>query len=48
MIAYYGKLLDRYPILSIEDGLSEVDWKGWRMLTEKLGERVQLVGDDIL
>ena len=47
MIAYYGKLLDRYPILSIEDGLSEVDWKGWRMLTEKLGERVQLVGDDI-
>ena len=47
MIAYYGKLLDRYPILSIEDGLSEVDWKGWRLLTEKLGERVQLVGDDI-
>ncbi|MDF2458502.1 MAG: eno [Nitrospira sp.] len=47
MIAYYGKLLDRYPILSIEDGLSEVDWKGWRMLTEKLGKRVQLVGDDI-
>jgi enolase len=47
MIAYYGQLLDRYPILSIEDGLSEVDWKGWRMLTEKLGERVQLVGDDI-
>ena len=47
MIAYYAKLLDRYPILSIEDGLSEVDWKGWKMLTEKLGERVQLVGDDI-
>ena len=47
MIAYYGKLLDRYPILSIEDGLSEVDWKGWKMLTEKLGQRVQLVGDDI-
>ena len=47
MIAYYGKLLDRYPILSIEDGLSEVDWKGWKMLTDKLGERVQLVGDDI-
>ena len=47
MIAYYAKLLDRYPILSIEDGLSEVDWKGWKMLTEKLGQRVQLVGDDI-
>ena len=47
MIAYYAKLLDRYPILSIEDGLSEVDWKGWKMLTEKLGKRVQLVGDDI-
>ena len=47
MIAYYAKLLDRYPILSIEDGLSEVDWKGWKMMTEKLGQRVQLVGDDI-
>ena len=47
MIEYYAKLLDRYPILSIEDGLSEVDWKGWKMLTEKLGGRVQLVGDDI-
>jgi enolase len=47
MIGYYGKLLDRYPILSIEDGLSELDWKGWKMLTEKLGKRVQLVGDDI-
>jgi enolase len=47
MIRYYAKLLDRYPILSIEDGLSELDWKGWKMLTEKLGKRVQLVGDDI-
>ena len=47
MISYYSELLDRYPILSIEDGLSEVDWKGWKMLTEKLGQRVQLVGDDI-
>ena len=47
MIRYYGKLLDRYPILSIEDGLSEGDWKGWKMLTERLGSRVQLVGDDI-
>ncbi|GMV49591.1 MAG: phosphopyruvate hydratase [Nitrospira sp. NTP2] len=47
MVAYYGKLLDRYPILSIEDGLSELDWKGWKVFTEKLGKRVQLVGDDI-
>ena len=47
MIAYYRRLVDRYPILSIEDGLSESDWKGWRVLTERLGHRVQLVGDDI-
>ncbi len=47
MIRYYIRLVDKYPILSIEDGLSELDWKGWRMLTEQLGGRVQLVGDDI-
>ncbi|MDH4186415.1 MAG: phosphopyruvate hydratase [Nitrospira sp.] len=47
MILYYGKLVDRYPILSIEDGLSELDWKGWKLMTEKLGKKVQLVGDDI-
>ncbi|MEW6246176.1 MAG: phosphopyruvate hydratase [Nitrospirota bacterium] len=47
MIRYYARLVDNYPILSIEDGLSELDWKGWRMLTEQLGRRVQLVGDDI-
>ncbi|MFQ5932588.1 MAG: phosphopyruvate hydratase [Nitrospiraceae bacterium] len=47
MIWYYAGLVDRFPILSIEDGLSELDWKGWRMLTERLGKRVQLVGDDI-
>jgi enolase len=47
MIKYYTKLVDGYPILSIEDGLSELDWKGWRLLTEQLGRRVQLVGDDI-
>ena len=47
MVRYYTTLVDRYPILSIEDGLSELDWKGWRMLTERLGDRVQLVGDDI-
>jgi enolase len=47
MIRYYEGLLRRYPIVSIEDGLSEQDWKGWKMLTERLGQRVQLVGDDI-
>ena len=47
MIRYYTRLVDRYPILSIEDGLSESDWKGWKMLTERLGDRIQLVGDDI-
>ena len=47
MVSYYATLLDRYPILSIEDGLSELDWKGWQLLTQRLGKRVQLVGDDI-
>ncbi len=47
LIAYYEKLMNRYPILSIEDGLSEKDWKGWKRLTQKLGKAVQLVGDDI-
>ena len=47
MIRYYEELVRRYPIISIEDGLSEQDAKGWRILTERLGERVQLVGDDI-
>ncbi len=44
---YYVDLCDKYPIVSIEDGLSEDDWDGWKILTEKLGERVQLVGDDL-
>lgn len=47
LIDYYAKLVDRYPILSIEDGVSEHDWKGWKLLTEALGRRVQLVGDDV-
>lgn len=47
MIKYYEGLLNRYPIVSIEDGLGEQDWKGWKALTERLGQRVQLVGDDI-
>ncbi|MEK7824981.1 MAG: phosphopyruvate hydratase, partial [Nitrospirota bacterium] len=47
MIAYYGKLIKAYPIVSIEDPLSEHDWKGWQALTQKMGDKVQLVGDDI-
>lgn len=47
MIKYYEGLLNRYPVVSIEDGLGEQDWKGWKALTERLGQRVQLVGDDI-
>jgi enolase len=47
MIAFYELLLSRYPVCSIEDGLGEDDWEGWRALTERLGSRVQLVGDDI-
>ncbi|MCX8052111.1 MAG: phosphopyruvate hydratase [Chlorobi bacterium] len=47
MIAWYAELIERYPIRSIEDGLGEHDWEGWKRLTEALGERVQLVGDDI-
>jgi enolase len=47
MVVYYERMVERYPIVSIEDGLSELDWKGWRLLTERLGKRVQLVGDDI-
>lgn len=47
MIAWYKSLVERYPILSIEDGLAENDWEGWQKLTTALGDSVQLVGDDI-
>jgi len=47
MIAYYEMLVSKYPIISIEDGLGEDDWDGWKLLTEKLGKKVQLVGDDL-
>jgi len=47
MVELYAGWLENYPIVSIEDGLAEDDWEGWRLLTEALGERVQLVGDDI-
>ena len=47
MIAYYEDLISEYPILSIEDGLAEDDWDGWKHLTERLGDKIQLVGDDL-
>ncbi len=47
MIAWYEELVDKYPIVSIEDGLGENDWDGWKKLTEKLGKKIQLVGDDL-
>ncbi len=47
MIQYLEGLVDKYPIISIEDGLAEDDWQGWEMLTDRLGGRVQLVGDDL-
>lgn len=46
-VEYYIKLVNQYPIVSIEDGLAEDDWHGWKLLTQKLGNRIQLVGDDI-
>jgi enolase len=47
MVSLYENLISKYPIVSIEDGLGETDWENWRVLTEKLGNRVQLVGDDL-
>jgi enolase len=47
LVDYWGEICSRYPVLSIEDGLDEEDWNGWKLLTQKLGERVQLVGDDL-
>lgn len=47
LVAYYEELCAKYPIVSIEDGLSEDDWDGWKILTEKLADKVQLVGDDL-
>ena len=47
LIEYYSELVSKYPIISIEDGLSENDWEGWQKLTEKLGDKLQLVGDDL-
>jgi enolase len=47
MVRFYESLVSQYPIVSIEDGLSEKDWKGWKVMTEHLGKKVQLVGDDV-
>jgi enolase len=47
MTAYWADAAERYPIVSIEDGLDEEDWAGWQLLTERLGARLQLVGDDL-
>ena len=47
MVAWYEEITSRYPVMSIEDGLDEDDWEGWKLLTEKLGDKIQLVGDDL-
>lgn len=47
MIAWFEKMMEEYPIITIEDGLGEEDWEGWELLTAKLGEKIQLVGDDL-
>ena len=47
MVEFYVKLVEKYPIVSIEDGLAEDDWTGWKLLTDKIGNRVQIVGDDL-
>ncbi len=47
MVEYYKMLCDKYPVISIEDGLAEDDWEGWKMMTKALGDKIQLVGDDL-
>ncbi len=47
MVAFYAELVQKYPIISIEDGLAEDDWNGWKMLTAELGSKIQIVGDDL-
>ena len=47
MVEFYDKWIKKYPIISLEDGLAENDWEGWKLLTEKLGDKIQVVGDDI-
>jgi len=47
LVDYYATLVDKYPIISLEDGVAEEDWEGWKLLTERLGNKIQLVGDDL-
>ncbi len=47
MVDYYEKLIEKYPIISIEDGLDEEDWDGWKLMTDRLGKKIQIVGDDL-
>ena len=47
MVQYYEMLVSKYPLISIEDGLAEDDWEGWKFMTEKLGKKLQLIGDDL-
>ncbi|MCG8542280.1 MAG: phosphopyruvate hydratase [Clostridia bacterium] len=47
MVEFYSNLVEKYPIISIEDGLDEEDWDGWKLLTERLGDKIQIVGDDL-
>jgi len=47
MVEYYEKLIAQYPIISIEDGMAEDDWEGWKIMTDKLGDRIQIMGDDL-
>jgi enolase len=47
MVEFYEKLVKKYPIISIEDGMAENDWDGWKIMTDKLGDKIQLVGDDL-
>ena len=47
MVSYYEMLVSKYPVISIEDGLAEDDWEGWKLLTDRLGKKIQLVGDDL-
>jgi len=47
LVDFYSTLINKYPIISIEDGCAENDWKGWKLLTDKLGDKIQLVGDDL-
>jgi enolase len=47
MVSFYEEMVNNYPIVSIEDGMAEDDWDGWAIITERLGDRVQIVGDDV-